>query len=107
MRQSHARFSGGDTSCRMPWSAGYITNMFESEFSTHTAIRRASSIVSCFAAMASFSIERAYCDGIFTHATMRPLDVSNSAQSPPGNGRSFGSRPAATVDDQTSFVGAR
>jgi hypothetical protein len=25
-----------DTSCRMPWSAGYITNMFESEFSAHT-----------------------------------------------------------------------
>src|SRR5262245_57274408 len=30
MRHSHARFSGVDTSCRMPWSAGYITNMFES-----------------------------------------------------------------------------
>jgi hypothetical protein len=25
-----------DASCRMPWSAGYITNMFESEFSAHT-----------------------------------------------------------------------
>ena len=36
MRHSHARFSGADTSCRMPWSAGYITNMFESEFSPHT-----------------------------------------------------------------------
>src|SRR5438552_1333194 len=36
MRHSHARFSGVDTSCRMLWSAGYITNMFESEFSAHT-----------------------------------------------------------------------
>jgi hypothetical protein len=25
-----------DTSCRVPWSAGYITNMFDSEFSAHT-----------------------------------------------------------------------
>jgi hypothetical protein len=28
-----------DTSCRMPWSAGYITNTFESEFSAHTGVK--------------------------------------------------------------------
>jgi hypothetical protein len=32
-----AATSGVDTSCRVPWSAGYITNMFDSEFSAHTS----------------------------------------------------------------------
>jgi len=32
-----ARFSGSDASCRMPWPAAYITNMFESEFPAHTS----------------------------------------------------------------------
>src|SRR5262245_48469894 len=36
MRQPPARFSGPDTSCRMPWSADCIINTSESEFSVHT-----------------------------------------------------------------------
>src|SRR6266851_5158922 len=40
MRHSHARFRALDTSGRMPWSAGYITNMLESEFSAHTILFR-------------------------------------------------------------------
>src|SRR5207342_1887524 len=35
---SRARFSGSDASCRMPWPAGYITNMFESQFPAHTGL---------------------------------------------------------------------
>ena len=38
MRLSRARFSGSDASCRMPWPAAYITNMYESEFPAHTLL---------------------------------------------------------------------
>jgi flavin-binding protein dodecin len=38
-------------------------------------------------------------------AARRLLTVSNSAQSSPGQRRSFGNRRAATVDDQTHIVG--
>jgi putative ABC transport system substrate-binding protein len=38
MRRSRGRFSRGDASCRTPWSAGFITNTFESEFSAHTGV---------------------------------------------------------------------
>src|SRR5262249_53104679 len=39
MRRSHARFSGSDASCRMPWSADCITNTSESKFSVDTGSR--------------------------------------------------------------------
>jgi hypothetical protein len=34
------RFSGLAASCRMPWSAGFITNMSESNFSVRTGAGR-------------------------------------------------------------------
>ena len=54
MRQSPARFSGSDASCRMPLSVGCITNTFESKFSAHTggSGRRATSFATVIASMA-------------------------------------------------------
>jgi hypothetical protein len=42
MRRSRAPFSGSGALCHMRWSADFITDTSESEFSAHTAVPKTS-----------------------------------------------------------------